>query len=44
MIENNGSQSRVPEPIYLVGRYQRLRVIFAIACVSVALGLLLWGA
>jgi len=33
---------RPRDPIHTVGRYQRIRVIGAIVCLAIALGLLLW--
>jgi len=36
------SEMGAPDPIHTVGRYQRIRVIFVVVCLSFALGLLLW--
>ena len=33
---------RTKDPVFVAGPFQRVRIIFAIVCVGVAVGLLLW--
>ncbi len=33
---------RPPDPVSTVGRYQRIRIIVAVVCVSITVGVLLW--